>query len=316
VRTHHVVAGVVALVATLLPAFMLECLGAQASVPDRPRTTSQGDLRKAAAAARIQLADAVKRALERVPGVALRASFEMVRIDAQLVPRYEVEILEDDAFWDVQVDAVTGEVTHLEEHGVRSSDRLFQMMFDFEKEELPAGFQPQENAGAGTPASWSTQRVEDAPDGRRVAVVESRSGKFTYNLLFRRGPSPVDLTVSTMIQAWKGHEDQGGGLLWRAKDHENYYVARWNPLERNLRLYTVVDGKRSMPMKSVEIDADPKAWHELKVTMIGPRVVIRFDGRVVIEAEDSTFADGKGAGLWTKADASTRFDSLRISPAK
>ena len=107
-----------------------------------------------------------------------------------------------------------------------------------------------------------------------------------------------------------------GGLVWRAKDPDHYYIARWNPLETNLRLYTVAGGKRSMPMKSVQIDADPKAWHELEVTMVGPRITIRFDGKVVIEAEDATYADGKGVGLWSKADASTRFDSLRIRPAR
>jgi hypothetical protein len=304
---HHIVAVLVALSSS-------GPLLAQRSVPDQPRTTDKEIIRQSAGAAKVQLDEAIRRALASVPGVAVRATYERVRIDGRLVPRFEVEILRDDAFFDVQIDPETGGVTHVEEHAARSSDRLFQMKFDFEREELPAGFDPTETGGGGTPASWRTERAEDAPDGKRVLVVESQNRKLTFNLLMRRGATAADLTVSAAIKAWKGAEDQGGGLVWRAKDAANYYVARWNPLERNLRLYTVVDGKRSTPMKSVEIDADAAAWHELKVTMIGPRIVVRFDGKVVIEAEDATFQRGGAVGLWTKADASTRFDSFRVVP--
>jgi hypothetical protein len=149
-----------------------------------------------------------------------------------------------------------------------------------------------------------------------VLVVASENAGATYNLLLRRGAVAADVDVSVRLQALKGAEDQGGGLVWRAKDADNYYVARWNPLENNLRLYTVVAGKRSAPLSSVAIVADPAAWHRLEVTMTGPRIVVRFDDRPVIEVEDETFTGAGAVGLWTKADASTRFDALRIAPQR
>lgn len=289
-------------------------LAAQRSVPDQPKTTSRESLRADLAAAKIQLADAVRKALERVPGAALRATLESVRVDGRLAPRFEVEILKDDAFYEVQVDALSGEIVRVEAVAAPAAARLGEMVFDFEKEELPFGFEIAEMTDGAPKAKWRTERVEDAPQGKRAATVEAAGARMAFNLLLRRGSVAPDATISVRLQAWKGKEDQGGGIVWRAKDAKNYYVARWNPLETNLRFYTVKDGKRSTPLKSVEIDADAKAWHVMSVTTIGPKVVVRFNDKIVLEAEDATFAEGGAVGLWTKADASTRFDELRVLP--
>ena len=42
-----------------------------------------------------------------------------------------------------------------------------------------------------------------------------------------------------------GSEDRAGGLVWRAKDANNYYVVRANALEDNVVLYKTVNGVRS-----------------------------------------------------------------------
>jgi hypothetical protein len=38
--------------------------------------------------------------------------------------------------------------------------------------------------------------------------------------------------------------DASGGVAFRARDAQNYYVVRANALEDNVRLYTVIDGRR------------------------------------------------------------------------
>jgi len=42
-----------------------------------------------------------------------------------------------------------------------------------------------------------------------------------------------------------GKEDQAGGIVFRFKDANNYYVVRGNALEDNVVLYKTVNGKRS-----------------------------------------------------------------------
>ena len=65
-----------------------------------------------------------------------------------------------------------------------------------------------------------------------------------FNLCIADKTSFADVDLSVAFKAVAGKKDQGGGLLWRCKDANNYYVVRHNPLEDNFRLYKVVDGKR------------------------------------------------------------------------
>jgi hypothetical protein len=108
-----------------------------------------------------------------------------------------------------------------------------------------------------------------------------------------------------------GKEDQGGGPIWRAKDADNYYIARWNPLEKNFRVYYVKDGRRKQ-LASADIETDSGKWHEIEIKHVGNKIVAEFDDEKVIEIEDSTFAEGGMVGLWTKADAATAFDDFEV----
>jgi Prokaryotic N-terminal methylation motif len=106
------------------------------------------------------------------------------------------------------------------------------------------------------------------------------------------------------------NDDQGGGLIWRAKDKNNYYIARYNPLEDNFRVYKVERGKRTM-FKNADIPHTP-GWHTLRVTMRGTHIDCFYDGKKYLECDDTTFPDTGMIGLWSKADAQSHFDELTL----
>jgi hypothetical protein len=87
-----------------------------------------------------------------------------------------------------------------------------------------------------------------------------------------------------------------------------------NPLEDNLRLYKVVDGKRLRPAlgSSEDLTVRTEEWHTLKVTMKGTHIECFLDGKKLVEANDDTFRDAGKVGLWSKADAQSYFDQLTI----
>jgi hypothetical protein len=181
---------------------------------------------------------------------------------------------------------------------------------------LPSGWAIAETKGAGTPALWRVEERADAPEGRRVVrLVETKNSGQTYNLLLCDAAQPADLVLEVRLRADAGDEDQGGGLVWRARDAENYYVARWNPLESNLRTYTVEGGKRTM-LASADATDDASAWHTLRIEQRGSRTSVALDGQQLLAAEDATFTAGGRVGLWTKADAATSFDAFVIAPAE
>lgn len=65
-----------------------------------------------------------------------------------------------------------------------------------------------------------------------------------------RAAQPLAL-VSLKTNA--GKKDQGGGIVWRYQDANNYYIARVNPLEDNFRVYKFVAGKRSAELQDAEV---------------------------------------------------------------
>ncbi|MBI3326121.1 MAG: hypothetical protein HYZ81_05390 [Nitrospinae bacterium] len=107
--------------------------------------------------------------------------------------------------------------------------------------------------------------------------------------------------------------DQACGLVVRYQDENNYYLARANSLEGNVRFYNVLNGRRR---QLADWNGPVKAgvWHELVVEARGQTFVIRWDGQRILEVQDSTFDDAGRAGIWTKADSVTYFDDLVVQP--
>ena len=159
---------------------------------------------------------------------------------------------------------------------------------------------------------WQARRGDDGAEQLHVDA-SGVSGE-GFNLLLSGASQGPDLEVSTRLLAEGGVEDQGGGVVWRARDADNYYVARWNPLEDNLRLYKVERGARKL-LVTLDADLDAAAWHELRASMKGERIVVVLDSKYVISFDDATFTAAGKVGLWTKADASTLFTAPVVKAA-
>ncbi len=187
--------------------------------------------------------------------------------------------------------------------------------WSFEKDKagsIPQGWKVAETGGQGTLATWQVVEDDSAPDGAKaVAITANKNRGSTYNLMIAQDTSYRDLVIRVKVKAVTGKEDQGGGPIWRAKDADNYYIARWNPLEDNFRVYYVKDGKRAQ-LGSADVTTDPKAWHEILITHRSSKITASFDGKRMIELEDTTFGEAGKVGLWTKADAATEFDSPTV----
>ena len=180
---------------------------------------------------------------------------------------------------------------------------------------VPVGWDVAETAGRGTPATWKLVADATAPSAPNViAITEVKNSGQTYNLLIAKDTSYRDLEIEVMVKAGTGKEDQGGGPIWRVSDADNYYVARWNPLEDNFRVYYVKSGKRKQ-IASANVKADPEKWHEIEIEHEGFRIEASMDGEMLIQVRDSTFTEAGKVGLWTKADAATAFDDLEVEAA-
>ena len=173
--------------------------------------------------------------------------------------------------------------------------------------------------GRGTP-KWTVERDDTAPSKEKVL---KQSGEATYPLALKDGTSIKDGFVEAKFKAISGSEDRAGGLVWRARDADNYYVVRANALEDNVVLYKTVKGVRnSLDIVGrrggygVEQAVPPNQWHMLRVEFLGTRFKVIFNGKPLFEVDDSTFAEPGMVGLWTKADSVTAFDGFSYGDAK
>jgi hypothetical protein len=161
-------------------------------------------------------------------------------------------------------------------------------------------------------AKWSVVQDESAPSPPNV-LRQSGVGAFPWAV--RRGTSIEDGFVEVRFKSLSGREDQAGGVVWRWKDGDNYYVARANALENNVSLYYTQGGKR-ITIKYVDAPVAPKVWHTLRVEFSGERVSVALDGKTYIDLKDAHIKGPGAVGLWTKADSVTAFDDFSFGSAK
>ena len=176
--------------------------------------------------------------------------------------------------------------------------------------------------GQGKPGVWTVSRDETAPSPSQVlaqADGDTTSYRFPHCVLDSVTARDVDLSVR--FKPISGREDQAGGLVWRYRDKDNYYVVRANALESNVVMYKLENGKRSDldPVgagpraygKKAEVPSG--AWSELRVVVRGSLASVSLNGQKLFDVEDRTFTEGGKVGIWTKADSVTHFDDFTVA---
>lgn len=166
----------------------------------------------------------------------------------------------------------------------------------------------------GRPAGeWKVVQTDLAPSPPHVlGQLMGKGAEHAYKVVLIKGSTSSDLNLEVSLLAVDGKADMGGGLIWHAADDRNYYLTRANPLEQNIRIYRVVKGVRQM-LQNFDQIIDVRKWHNLRVVMRGCRVQIFFDEKQVFDLCEETFKQGL-VGIWTKSDAVTYFDDLRLQP--
>lgn len=173
--------------------------------------------------------------------------------------------------------------------------------------------------GRGQP-KWTVETEPTAPSKPNVL---KQSGQATFPVALRNGTGIQNGFVEVKFKAVAGSEDRAAGLIWRAKDADNYYVVRANALEDNVVLYKTIKGVRSVldivgrkGGYGVKVSVASGQWHTLRCEFAGSRFKVSYDGQPLFEVEDTTIADAGMIGLWTKADSVTLFDDLTYGEIK
>jgi 3-keto-disaccharide hydrolase len=174
---------------------------------------------------------------------------------------------------------------------------------------LPSGSAPAgwtaTKTGTGN-AKWTVEKDDSAPSKPNVL---KQSGQATYPVCLKDDTNLRDGFVEVKFKPISGREDQAGGLVWRAKDSNNYYVARANALEDNVTIYHTINGRRT-EKKRASMKVASNQWHLLRVEFQGTHFIVLLNGAKALDWDDDTFKDAGKVGVWTKADSVTVFDDF------
>ena len=178
----------------------------------------------------------------------------------------------------------------------------------------PAGMTPRGwtagVTGRGT-HRWTIEPDSGAPSRPNVL---KQGGRGDFPWCVKDEPRIADGYVEAKFKPIAGAEDQAGGVVWRWKDGDNYYVARANALENNVSLYYTSQGKRNT-LEYVDAPVPGNAWNTLRVEFADKRIRVALNGKWYIDLENGYITGAGAVGLWTKADSVTAFDDFSYGAA-
>ncbi len=199
---------------------------------------------------------------------------------------------------------------------------LADTIFSFKNNEIgkiPNGWS-QHFTGKGKKTEW---KIIDDSGNNVLAQLSEDNPNYHFNEIVFDAFKIKNVELRVKIKGVKGNMDQGGGFIWRFIDADNYYVVRANPLENNVVLYKVENGKRTdLPLidkgKTYGVDVEPlgNSWNDFKLTVVDNLFTIYLNNTQLFQVEDKTFTKAGKIGLWTKADALTYFDDFQVISIK
>ena len=151
---------------------------------------------------------------------------------------------------------------------------------DKDQGKVPSGWKA-DHTGKGEGSIWKVVADDTAPSKSGYVLAQTAESPNAYfNICVADDTNYKDVELSVSFKAIRGSNDQGGGLVWRYRDADNYYICRMNPLEDNFRVYKVENGKRRQFETKEGLTVKAGEWHKIKVEMEGDHIECYLDGQV------------------------------------
>jgi hypothetical protein len=171
----------------------------------------------------------------------------------------------------------------------------------------PLGWVTGGQGGSGK-AVWSVEADASAPSAPNVL---KQSGSADFGWCVKKGTSIADGAVEVKFKSLSGKRARAGGVIFRFKGPESYYVARANAKEHNVNLY-LFDGGRRQEVIVVKSLVAHKQWHTLRAEFQGKHIKVIMDGKTMIDLEDDQISGPGAVGVWTRFDSNTLFDDFKV----
>jgi Domain of Unknown Function (DUF1080) len=174
-------------------------------------------------------------------------------------------------------------------------------------------------AGEGGPGRWQVVADKTALGGKALAQLSTNTAANRFLVAIYQPTVLANGEITTRCRPISGKVDQACGLIIHAADAMNYYIARSNVLESNVRFYRVRNGERQQLATAENVKIANGQWHTLTLRAEGNRYTVILNGTPLHATTDMTTAEPRPtagrAGLWVKSDSVTHFERIEIKKA-
>jgi hypothetical protein len=165
--------------------------------------------------------------------------------------------------------------------------------------------------GQGGPSRWTVVEDSTASAARAIEQSSTDATDNRFPLAIYQPVSAKNVEVIARFKAVSGRVDQAGGIAVRVTSPSDYYLARANALEDNVRFYRIVKGRRQQ-LASADTKVAGGVWHTLGLKAENDHFTVSFNGKPLYSVNDRTFSGPGRVALWTKSDSVTRFEDINI----
>ncbi len=171
-------------------------------------------------------------------------------------------------------------------------------------------------AGEGGPGVWHVVTDKTAQGGQALAQLSTNRAANRFLVAIYNSVVFANGEITTRCKPVAGRTDQACGVIIRATNPQNYYIARANKLEDNVRFYRIRNGQRQQLATAEGIKVPKGQWHTLALRVEGNRYTVVFNGKTMHTTIDTMTSEPRPAegraGLWVKSDSVTHFDRVEI----
>jgi hypothetical protein len=172
-------------------------------------------------------------------------------------------------------------------------------------------------AGEGGPGRWEVVADKTA-GGKALAQLSTNTAANRFLVAIYQPTMFANGEITTRCKPVSGRVDQACGLIIRAADAMNYYIARSNALENNVRFYRVRNGQRQQLATAENVKTPRGQWHTLTLRAEGNRYTVSVNGKVLHTTTDTSTVEPRPTegrvGLWVKSDSVSHFERIEIKP--
>ncbi len=170
----------------------------------------------------------------------------------------------------------------------------------------------QGKTGVGVAANWEAVRDPQALGGWALAETAGDATDLRFPLCISAQVTALDFDATLRFKLVSGTHQRAAGLVMRAQNADNYYVARASGIDNTVRFYRMAGGRRA-ELGSKQVPVSSGEQHALRVVARRDRFEVFLDDASLFKVTDAGLLAPGPVGVWSQADSVTYFESLVVA---